>query len=206
MGSPKDLLKRFVIWWWALANRTIAHNACRYVEVIERIGGLPAVGDALTLMEGKPAVTLLRAKNAQVGGDVRILKGLVLYNAERDFSNLRIGSKVHIGREVFFDLAAPITIGDRVTVSMRCTFLTHMDPGDSESQHARRARKRAPIELCSDAYVGAGATILAGVKVGRGALIGAGAVVVRDVPDYVTVVGVPANEKRQLAADLRTEL
>jgi acetyltransferase-like isoleucine patch superfamily enzyme len=66
--------------------------------------------------------------------------------------------------------------------------------------------KCAPIELCSDAYVGAGATILAGVKIGRGALVGAGDVVVRDVPDYATVVGVPANEKRQLAADLRTDL
>jgi acetyltransferase-like isoleucine patch superfamily enzyme len=40
--------------------------------------------------------------------------------------------------------------------------------------------------------VGAGATILPGVRIGAGARVGAGAVVLRDVPDGHCVVGVPA--------------
>ena len=42
--------------------------------------------------------------------------------------------------------------------------------------------------------VGANATLLPGVEVGEGAVVGAGAVVVRDVPAGVTVVGNPARE------------
>lgn len=42
------------------------------------------------------------------------------------------------------------------------------------------------------ATIGANATILCGIVIGKGALIGAGSVVTRDVPDYTTVVGNPA--------------
>ena len=43
------------------------------------------------------------------------------------------------------------------------------------------------------AFIGIGATIIQGITIGQAAIIGAGAVVVRDVPDYSTVVGVPAH-------------
>ena len=42
------------------------------------------------------------------------------------------------------------------------------------------------------AWIGAGATILPGVCVGRHTVVGAGSVVTRDVPDYAVVVGNPA--------------
>ena len=42
------------------------------------------------------------------------------------------------------------------------------------------------------AYVGAGAILLPGITVGREAIIGAGAVVTRDVPPGIKVIGVPA--------------
>jgi acetyltransferase-like isoleucine patch superfamily enzyme len=77
-------------------------------------------------------------------------------------------------------------------LAMRCTLLTHMDPGDCASEAALRARKRAGIELAEDVYIGAGATVLAGIRIGPRALIGAGAVVVREVTADSKVVGVPA--------------
>lgn len=43
-------------------------------------------------------------------------------------------------------------------------------------------------------HIGAGATIIQGVKIGRNSIIGAGAVVISDVPENVTAVGVPAKE------------
>lgn len=49
-----------------------------------------------------------------------------------------------------------------------------------------------PCELGNDVWVGSGATILRGVKVGNGAVIGAGSVVTHDVPPYAIVVGSPA--------------
>jgi serine O-acetyltransferase len=49
----------------------------------------------------------------------------------------------------------------------------------------------APV-LGDDVFVGAGAKIIGGVRVGRGTRIGANAVVISDVPDGATAVGVPA--------------
>ena len=49
-------------------------------------------------------------------------------------------------------------------------------------------------ELLEGARIGANATLLPGVKIGRAALVGAGAVVTKDVADFVTVVGSPARE------------
>ncbi|MBN1920416.1 MAG: sialic acid O-acetyltransferase, partial [Anaerolineae bacterium] len=51
----------------------------------------------------------------------------------------------------------------------------------------------ASIEVGTRAYVGIGATVMTGVKsIGADSVIGAGAVVIRDVPEGLTVAGVPA--------------
>jgi serine O-acetyltransferase len=56
-------------------------------------------------------------------------------------------------------------------------------------------REQAPI-LGDDVFIGAGAKVVGGVRIGTGARIGANAVVVKDVPPYATVVGVPARVVR----------
>jgi acetyltransferase-like isoleucine patch superfamily enzyme len=48
-------------------------------------------------------------------------------------------------------------------------------------------------------YIGAGATILPGVRIGKAAIVGAGAVVTRDVDPATTVVGIPAKVHTPLA-------
>ncbi|WP_424936882.1 MULTISPECIES: acyltransferase [Bacteria] len=50
----------------------------------------------------------------------------------------------------------------------------------------------APIAVGADVWIGAGTTVLAGVRIGDRSTIGAGAVVTRSVPDDATVAGVPA--------------
>ncbi len=57
-------------------------------------------------------------------------------------------------------------------------------------------RNQIPI-LGNDVYIGCGARILGAVAVGDGARIGANAVVVQDVPEGATVVGIPARVVRQ---------
>ena len=49
-----------------------------------------------------------------------------------------------------------------------------------------------PVVIKKDAWVGAGATILPGVTIGKHAVIGAASVVTHDVPDYAVAVGNPA--------------
>jgi acetyltransferase-like isoleucine patch superfamily enzyme len=57
------------------------------------------------------------------------------------------------------------------------------------------------IRIGENSWIGAGATILDGVAIGRGACIGAAAVVTADVPDHSLAVGVPARVIRDLAAN-----
>jgi maltose O-acetyltransferase len=49
-----------------------------------------------------------------------------------------------------------------------------------------------PVEIGAEVWVGGGAILLAGIRIGDGAIIGAGAVVTRDVAPGTTVVGNPA--------------
>jgi hypothetical protein len=53
-------------------------------------------------------------------------------------------------------------------------------------------RRSSPVELGHDVWVGHGAVVMPGVRIGTGAVIGARAVVTKDVPDYGVAVGVPA--------------
>lgn len=48
------------------------------------------------------------------------------------------------------------------------------------------------VKVGEGTHVGAGVTIIQGITIGKWCTIGAGAVVIRDVPDYATVVGIPA--------------
>jgi maltose O-acetyltransferase len=56
-----------------------------------------------------------------------------------------------------------------------------------------------PIEIGADVWVGAGALILAGVRVGSRSVIGAGSVVTRDIPDDVFAAGNPCRVIREIA-------
>ena len=77
---------------------------------------------------------------------------------------------------------------------MRVTILTHTHAGESPLSQGRLVPNYAPVVLETGCYLGAGVTVLPGVKIGAEAIVGAGAVVTRNVRPGVTVVGVPARE------------
>lgn len=92
-----------------------------------------------------------------------------------------IGNYVSIGPEVVF-----LPGGEhRLDAVSTYPFLTY---GFGEVE----ARGRGPIVVKDDVWIGLGAKILSGVTLGQGAVVAAGAVVVRDVPPYAVVGGVPA--------------
>ena len=171
-----------------------AHAHC---ASIERSLGLEGVLVALEHSSDNAAVALLRAKGAIVGERVVVHRGLTIHNAEVDFGKLSIADSCHVGRQVFLDLAASITIEPQVTLSMRTTILTHLNPGMSRSLPAQAKRTLGSVVIERDAYLGAGCIILPGVRIGAGALVAAGAVVTRDVQPGAVVGGVPARELRE---------
>ena len=166
------------------------------LAAVRATGGLEEVLRLLENADGDDAVAILRAEGARVGSRARILRGIVVHNAEPALANLQIGDDCHVGREVFVDLASPVRIGDRVTISMRVMLITHTNVGDSRCGLSPRS---AGIDIGDDAYIGAGATILPGVRIGGAAIVGAGAVVTRDVEAATTVVGIPAKARVPLA-------
>jgi len=112
---------------------------------------------------------------------------------------LSIGKNTFINRGVYFDLSAPVTIGANISVGNHVRFVT--TGHEIGSMHKRcGAAKPAPIKVRDGAWIGACATILPGVTIGKGAVVAAGALVNRDVPANVLVAGVPARIVRNLDA------
>jgi len=105
--------------------------------------------------------------------------------------HVRLGNGVRIHSNVFVPEYSVVEDGAWIGPSV--TFTNALYP----LSHAAKANLRGPI-IRSGAKIGANATLLPGVVVGRDALIGAGSVVVRDVPDGAVVVGNPARVVRQI--------
>ncbi len=110
---------------------------------------------------------LLRALGAQIGPGADIETHLIVHNVAGGLGGLTIGPGCHVGKAAFFDLAAPITLEPRCTLSMRVTLLTHIDVGQSPLRDHLYPTERGPITVGEGAYIGANATILHGVRIGR---------------------------------------
>ncbi len=107
---------------------------------------------------------------------------------------IRLGARTTIGSNSVIVSMAGVEFGEAVLVAGNCYFSAgayHVDDISSAVMD-QGAYSKGPIILGDNTWVGTGAIILDGVKVGEGAIIGAGAVVTKDVPDYAIVAGVPA--------------
>ena len=114
----------------------------------------------------------------------------------RFFTGIEIHPGAKIGKNLFIDHGMGVVIGetseigDNVTIYHAVTLGGSSPSIDSERQ---RHEKRHP-SIGNDVVIGSGAQIIGPVSVGNGARIAANAVVVKDVPENATMVGVPAKE------------
>lgn len=97
------------------------------------------------------------------------------------------------GSRIWAAAGAPIRIGADVLIGPGVFITSSTGHGTSPSSPMRtQPGLHLPVTIEDDVWVGAGATVLAGVRVGRGAVLAAGCVVTRDVSEYEIVGGVPA--------------
>ena len=112
------------------------------------------------------------------------------------------GSNIELGERVYFNFncivldVCPVRIGDYTLFGPGVQILTPLHPLNAEQR--RREEYGKPIDIGSDVWVGGGALILAGVKIGNRSVIGAGSVVTRDVPDGVLAAGNPCRVIKQI--------
>lgn len=112
------------------------------------------------------------------------------------------GANIRLGQRVFFNFncvvldVCPVTIGDFTLFGPGVQILTPLHPLNAEQR--RREEYGNGIEIGSDVWVGGGALILAGVRIGSRSIIGAGSVVTRDVPEAVFAAGNPCRVIRTL--------
>ena len=102
--------------------------------------------------------------------------------------NVSIGNYVKIQNNV--SVYSGVELEDYVFCGPSCVFTNVINPRaeiDRKSEYKKTIVKRG-------ATIGANATVLCGITIGRYAFVAAGAVVLDDVPDYALVVGVPAKQ------------
>jgi len=143
------------------------------------------------LIAGLLRIQRLRAKGARIGA------GTIIGPAKiRGAQRLTVGENSFIGRAEI-RAYAEIKIGSNVCINDRVLFLN----GGHDLRHPAWTRTTAPIVIEDFAWIATGATILAGVKVGRGAVVSACAVVSGDIPDFALAFGNPA----QVVENVRTK-
>jgi len=109
--------------------------------------------------------------------------------------NLDLAERVFINQNCTFLDYAGIRLAERVMIGPRVTFITMSHPVDPGER--REWLSGGPIDVAENAWIGAGATILPGVSIGRDAVVAAGAVVADDVPPASLVTGSKATVHRQ---------
>jgi maltose O-acetyltransferase len=112
------------------------------------------------------------------------------------------GSNIELGERVFFNFncvvldVCPVRIGDFTLFGPAVQILTPMHPFNASLRRKQEFGK--PLEIGSDVWVGGGALILPGVRIGSRTIIGAGSVVTRDIPDGVLAAGNPCRVIREI--------
>jgi acetyltransferase-like isoleucine patch superfamily enzyme len=143
-----------------------------------RIGDRAIIGDQACLRE-----------RCTIGDDVVVGRGALVEN------DTTVGSLTKIQADAY--VTAYTTIEDNVFIAPRVITTNDNFMGRTEKRHALR---KGPT-IRRGARVGAGAVLCPAVEIGEEAFVGAGAVVVRDVPPRVVVVGNPARVLRDVPGE-----
>ena len=146
-------------------------------------------------------------ESSYIDDEVKIGAGTKIWHFSHVLSGSRIGENCNIGQNVVIgpevtigngckiqnniSIYNGVTLEDEVFCGPSMVFTNVYNPRSA----IRRMDELRPTLVKKGASIGANATVLCGITIGRYAFIGAGAVVLKDVPDYALVVGNPGKQK-----------
>jgi len=141
--------------------------------------------------------------SAEVSSEATIGEGSRIWHWAQIREGARVGQNCVVGKDVYVDATVVVgddckvenfasiyrgvTIGNRVFVGPHVCFTN-----DTYPRAVSPEWKVLPTKVENGASIGANATILCGLTIGRNAMVAAGAVVTKDVPPHALVAGVPA--------------
>ncbi len=145
-------------------------------------------------------------ESSYIDQEVEIGEGTKIWHFSHILSGAKIGKNCIIGQNVCIErdviignrckiqnnvsVYKGVTLEDDVFCGPSCVFTNVYNP----RAFVERKHEFRPTHVKSGATIGANATIICGVIIGRFALIAAGAVVKSDVSDYAIVAGIPAHQ------------
>jgi serine O-acetyltransferase len=164
--------------------------------VFDRDPAARSTWEVITCYPGFHALLFHRVSHRLWAWDLKWLARF-LSHIGRWLTGIEIHPGAMIGRRFFIDHGMGVVIGETAQIADDCTIYHGVTLGGTSWNKG----KRHPT-LSDGVVVGAGAKILGPITIGRGAKIGSNAVVVKDVPDGATAVGIPA---RILDGETRNE-
>ncbi len=148
----------------------------------------PAFKNNLELLYAYPGVWALVnyriANSIYKKGFKRFARFIMAIN--QFITNIDIHPGATIGENVFIDHGIGVVIGETAIIKDNVTIYQGVTLGGVSLNPGKR---HPTIE--EDVTIGAGAKILGNITIGKGSKIGANSVVVKDVPEFSTVVGIP---------------
>ena len=141
----------------------------------------------------------LRLLGARIGRRA-VLHDVRFFNLyRRGLGGLEIGEECFLGDECLLDLAEGIRLERQVTLAERVLILTHTNVGYANHPlQAHFPALAAPVVVEQGSFIGAGATIMPGVRISARSFVAAGSVVTTSVAEGTLVAGVPARAVRRI--------
>lgn len=145
-------------------------------------------------------------ESSYVDDNVEIGEGTKIWHFCHVLKNTKIGKNCVLGQNVM--VGPNVVVGNRVKIQNNVSVYEGVELEDdvfcgpsmvftnviNPRSFIERKQEFKKTLVKKGASIGANATIVCGVTIGKYAFIGAGAVVTKDVPDYALVVGVPARQ------------
>ena len=162
-------------------------------QIIEEIKSIferdPAARNApevILCYPGFQAVLIYRLSNIMWRAKLKLIARITA-NIGRIITGIEIHPAAKIGKKLFIDHGIGVVIGETAVIGDGCTLYHGVTLGGVSWKKG----KRHPT-LGDKVIIGAGAKVLGPITIGNGSKIGSNAVVLEDVPDRTTVVGIPA--------------
>lgn len=170
------------------------------LHAFKKVGKNPYICSPLYIKGGE---------NIIVGDNFTTFRGLrietySMHNGVKYSPYLKIGDNVSINFDCHIGCINKIEIGNNVLLASR-VFITDHFHGLTNTRDElkippsqRFLSTKGSIVIEDDVWIGEGAVVMPGVRIGKGAIIGANAVVTNDIQPYTIVAGVPARVVKQL--------